>query len=137
MFVDEQKAREEVKTVAVPVYADMERQRLIATLDVPFANDETADQWSRAGVALSLKDWCSLLTVVDGSSFQTNGWIAKSPRGYVPIFYLATVADVEKLQLVTVVQEPESNDSMFSCHHQFYQYNATFKRYLTHPSGDK
>jgi len=54
--VKDNKAREEEKTVAVPVYADMERQRLIATLDVPFANDETADQWSRAGVALSLKD---------------------------------------------------------------------------------
>lgn len=44
-----------MKIVKVPLYADEERQRLITTLDVPFVKG-LADDWYRAGVALSLKN---------------------------------------------------------------------------------
>ena len=41
--------------VKLPLYADVERQKLIATLDVPFPSSQI-DDWYRTGVALSLKD---------------------------------------------------------------------------------
>ena len=44
-----------MKMSKVPLYADEERQRLITILEVPFVKG-VADDWYRAGVALSLKD---------------------------------------------------------------------------------
>jgi len=56
MFLLKQKNRKSLQTLTVPLYLDEERQRFITVLDVPFSTG-TLDDWYRAGIALSLKDY--------------------------------------------------------------------------------